>query len=278
MAENRTTNETAEWRKTEQQQNNKRNRRMAENRTTNDQPDKDDRNSKNKGKGKQNYAGLVTDGPVKGITINPGGDQATELKELLKATIVYVPGQPTLKIVRCPTPKTPGVIGVKGKPGVQEVNPGVIGVKGKPGVQEVNPKKPGVKPEVQEINPILGRTINNVKFGSNNNGMLDRDDLYNEAEENIDGYQDLQGNRLNQVIDEVSEAVAYEAEDEEEFEIFGNAGYDFHTKGLGGRLFLKYREPLMGLDHRKHIIQYMTMQRFNDRCLEECVGNNMKLR
>ena len=245
--ENRRTNETAEWRKTEQQQNNKRNRRMAENRTTNDQPDKDDRNSKNKGKGKQNYAGLVTDGPVKGITINPGGD---------------------------PTPKKPGVIGVKGKLGVQEVNH----------------KKPGVKPEVQEKNPVLERTLNNIEFGSNNNGMLDRDDLnekkvngkyerdriLNEAEANIDGYQDLQGNRLNQVIDEVSEAVAYEAEDKEEFEIFGNAGYDFHTKGLVGRLFLKYQETLMGLAHRKHIIQYMTMQRFTDRCLEECVGNNME--
>jgi len=87
----------------------------------------------------------------------------------------------------------------------------------------------------------------------------------------------LQGNRLNQVIDEVSEAVAYETEDTEEFEIFGNAGYDFHTKSLVGRLFLQYQEPVMGLSHRKHIIQSMAMQHFNNRCLEECVGNNMKL-
>ena len=138
---------------------------------------------------------------------------------------------------------------------------------------------------------ILGRTINNIRFGSNNKGMLDedvsyhndnnasdeafmfdekkvkekykRDRILDEAEENIDGYQDLQGNRFDQVIDEVSEAVDYEAEDKEVFEIFGNAGY---------------QETLMGLEHHKHIIQYMTMQHFDNRCLEECVGNNMKLR
>ena len=55
---------------------------MVENKTTYDRPDKDDRNSKYKGKGKYKYAGLVTDDPVKGITVNPGRDQAIELKKL----------------------------------------------------------------------------------------------------------------------------------------------------------------------------------------------------
>ena len=70
--------------------------RMVENKTTYDQPDRDDRNNKHKGKGKHRYAGLATDGPVKRITVNPGRDQVTELKKLLKATIVHVSGQPTL--------------------------------------------------------------------------------------------------------------------------------------------------------------------------------------
>ena len=71
---------------------------MTENKTY-DQPNRDDRNDKSKGKGKHKYAGLATDGPVKGITVNPGRDQATELKRLLKATIVHVSDSPTLKIV-----------------------------------------------------------------------------------------------------------------------------------------------------------------------------------
>ena len=65
---------------------------MTEDRTTNDR-------NRNKGKSKHKYEGLVTDGPVKGVTVNPGRDQAVESKKLLKATIVHVSGQPTLKIV-----------------------------------------------------------------------------------------------------------------------------------------------------------------------------------
>ena len=175
-----------------------------------------------------------------------------------------------------PTPKSGVKIGVKGKPGVQEMNPK------KPGVKPEKHSRSGyhknayytdsgasnhvvfnadhLDNKLQEglgypsdVDParaikynILGRTtINNIKLGSNNKGMLDkdsydndnnasdetfvldekklkeeykRDRILDEAEENIDGYQDLQGNHFDQVIDEVSEAVNYEAEDKEVFE------------------------------------------------------------